>query len=158
MKMIVLDYQPFSMVEDKGFRDFVKALNPSYTLPNRKLISTTLILSLYLECKTKLAELIQKGKKFCLTTDCWTSSNMDSYLAVTAHFFVDFELKSVLLQCEHFTGSRTSAALAATLRKIAIEWQIQNKITLAVSDNAYNLQHNECLDSIRLESFRMFPT
>lgn len=64
---------------------------------------------------------------------------MDAYLAVKAHFIVDFELKSILLHCEHFSGSHTSIALLAALKKIAIEWQIQNKITLAVSDNATNI-------------------
>lgn len=39
LKMIVLDYQPFSVVENKGFRGFTKALDPTYTRPNRKALS-----------------------------------------------------------------------------------------------------------------------
>ncbi len=34
--MIVKDGQPSSMVEDEGFRNFVKILDPSYTIPSRK--------------------------------------------------------------------------------------------------------------------------
>lgn len=34
--MIIEDTQPFSIVEDQGFRKFVKALNPNYNLPTRK--------------------------------------------------------------------------------------------------------------------------
>lgn len=41
--MIILDYQPFSIIEDKGFKQFVKALNPSCDLPSRHTISKTLI-------------------------------------------------------------------------------------------------------------------
>ncbi|MGH0128134.1 UNVERIFIED_CONTAM: hypothetical protein FKN15_033575 [Acipenser sinensis] len=33
-KMIVMHYQPFSIVEDNGFRAFVNLLNQSYELPN----------------------------------------------------------------------------------------------------------------------------
>ena len=34
--MVIEDTQPFSIVEDQGFRKFVKALNPNYVLPTRK--------------------------------------------------------------------------------------------------------------------------
>lgn len=34
--MIVKDTQPFSIVEDVGFRDFVQKLDPSYVLPTRR--------------------------------------------------------------------------------------------------------------------------
>lgn len=35
-KMIALDFQPFSVVDDKGFRKFIHALNPTYAIPSRK--------------------------------------------------------------------------------------------------------------------------
>lgn len=41
--MLTLDFQPFSIVEDKGFQKFVHALNPSYKLPTRQTVSKTLI-------------------------------------------------------------------------------------------------------------------
>lgn len=37
--MIALDLQPFSIVEDRGFKAFTKALNPSYILPSRQTLS-----------------------------------------------------------------------------------------------------------------------
>lgn len=45
--MIVTDFQPFSIMEDKGFKGFVKALNPTYTLPSRKTRSLTIIPKVY---------------------------------------------------------------------------------------------------------------
>jgi len=33
LSLFTKDYQPFKIVEDKGFKSFVKMLNPSYTLP-----------------------------------------------------------------------------------------------------------------------------
>ncbi|CAH0726848.1 unnamed protein product, partial [Brenthis ino] len=137
--MITQDYQPFSVVEDNGFKGFVEALNPSYELPNRKLISKTLIPDWYLDCKNQMMELVQKAKNVCLTMDCWTSQVMDAYLAVTAHFLIDFEMKTVLLHCEHFSGTHTADALAEVLKAIALEWNIVEKITLAVSNNSTNI-------------------
>lgn len=34
LKMIILDDQPFTMVENKGFSAFVKELDPRYKLPH----------------------------------------------------------------------------------------------------------------------------
>ena len=36
VSMIVKDTQPFSIVDDQGFRDFVAILDPNYVLPTRK--------------------------------------------------------------------------------------------------------------------------
>jgi hypothetical protein len=35
-KMIATDFQPFSIVEHRGFRKYSNSLNPMYTIPSRK--------------------------------------------------------------------------------------------------------------------------
>lgn len=49
MELFTRDIQPFSMLEFTGFPNFVKILNPSYQLPNRKYISNTLLPAQYEE-------------------------------------------------------------------------------------------------------------
>lgn len=41
--LVIWDLQPFSIVEDRGFRAFTKALDHSYTLPSRKTLSKVLV-------------------------------------------------------------------------------------------------------------------
>jgi len=41
LRLYYIDCRPFSMVEDKGFKDFVKMLNPAYSLPSRQTLSKT---------------------------------------------------------------------------------------------------------------------
>lgn len=41
VSMIVKDTQPFSIVEDAGFREFVAKLDPTYVLPTRKVCLVT---------------------------------------------------------------------------------------------------------------------
>jgi hypothetical protein len=89
LKLFITDYQPFSIVEDKGFVEFVKALNPSYQLPGRKAISKNMIPALYERCLNTVQEKMDSVKSACITTDCWTSRNVDSYLAVTAHYITE---------------------------------------------------------------------
>ncbi|KAG7481757.1 hypothetical protein JOB18_004138 [Solea senegalensis] len=38
VSMVIEDTQPYSIVEDKGFKRFVKSLNPTYVLPSKKLL------------------------------------------------------------------------------------------------------------------------
>ena len=43
MNMIAIDMQPLSIVENKGFVNFVHHLDRRYQLPSRKKISTTML-------------------------------------------------------------------------------------------------------------------
>lgn len=49
LQLITQDFQPFSIVEDTGFRNFVNALNPTYDLPSRKTVASTLLEAEYVE-------------------------------------------------------------------------------------------------------------
>ena len=75
-----------------------------------------------------------------LTSDMWTSNNMDAFLAVTAHF-IDPQtcLKSCLLGVMHFPQSHTSAKIASVKRSLVDEWGITSKITCLVTDGAANM-------------------
>jgi hypothetical protein len=140
--LFITDFQPFSVVEDAGFKQFVSALNPSYQLPNRHTLSRTTIPALYEETVLKVKDCISQGMKFCITTDCWTSRNTVNYMAVTAHFVSsEFQLCSLLLECCATDFSHTSENLATELRRVVESWGIENKILLAVSDNAANIKN-----------------
>nr|CAI5839881.1 unnamed protein product [Callosobruchus analis] len=140
--MFVLDFQPFSIVEDKGFRNFVKELNPGYILPARRTISKTYIPALYEKCLSETKKFAQDIRKICITTDCWTSRNNESYMAVIGHFIDNnFIQHSDLLDCSVFPERHTSVNLAAELRRVATEWGVENKILIAVFDNAANIKN-----------------
>lgn len=47
MKMIVMDLQPMSIVEDRGFRRFLHGLDPKYVMPSRRDITRKHIPELY---------------------------------------------------------------------------------------------------------------
>nr|XP_023664605.1 uncharacterized protein LOC111842341 [Paramormyrops kingsleyae] len=53
--LIVKDSQPFSIVEDEGFRNFVKKLDPNYILPSRNTLKA-MLKSRYRERKDKAME------------------------------------------------------------------------------------------------------
>ena len=90
VKMIACDFQPFSVVEDKGFREYPKLLDPSYSLPGRKTISTKVLPMMFEKLRTEVMDKITSATAVCLTTDCWTSITTTSYMSVTCHFMEDF--------------------------------------------------------------------
>lgn len=92
-------------MEDKGFVAFVKAINPSYILPSRKVLTQSTLPSCYEQCLNEVKGVMESVSRVCLTTDCWTSVKNEAYRAITAHYLDhDFKLKSVLLECPLVTG------------------------------------------------------
>ena len=139
-RMIAKDFQPYSIVEDAGFRSFCKELNPSYTLPSRKTLSTKIIPELYQRSFQKVMDSVDKAEKICLTTDCWTSRTTTSLMAVTCHFVnEDFEMVSYLLDCLMLTQSHTAEYLKQKLQQVATDWNIEDKIAACVTDGAANI-------------------
>lgn len=72
LKVFVKDFQPLKVVEDSGFKQFVKALNPNYELPNRHTISKEHIPAMYEKCLGEMKSLTSTVESACLTKDCWT--------------------------------------------------------------------------------------
>ncbi|KAB0790275.1 hypothetical protein PPYR_04880 [Photinus pyralis] len=97
--------------------------------------------------------MLQYVKGLTLTTDCWTSSTAENYLAVTAHFIDgEFVLRHVVLGCEVFGERHTSQNLAAAIKKIILEWNLENKINIIISDNAANIK-KAIQDELRFKHF-----
>lgn len=139
--MISKEFQPFSLVENIEFKKFVYLLNPAYKLPSRKTISKSLLPQLLEKAKEKVKTNLINAKFIAFTTDGWTSINNDSFVAVTVHFIDTTEcvLKSFLLGCFSFEKSHTSDNLSAFLNNCFKEWNISEKIKVAVTDNAANM-------------------
>lgn len=54
----------------------------------------------------------------CMITDCWTSRNTESYIAITVHFLnSNFVLKSILLSCHSLNENHTSEHLSEQINK-----------------------------------------
>lgn len=159
MNLFTKDFQPFRVVEDKGFKYFVQLLNASYKMPDRHTIFKVLIPAKYQKCVNDTKELLRNEAtriSGSLTTDCWTSRSNIAYISLTYHFInTNFELKSVLLGCYEFSESHSGLNLCITIQKTLDEWEILNStIVLAVSDNGSNIKN--ALSLIKIKSFGCF--
>ncbi|KAJ8352141.1 hypothetical protein SKAU_G00236170 [Synaphobranchus kaupii] len=125
----------------------------------------------YQETKEKGKAEMQKVVAVSLTSDMWTSINMDAYLAVTCHFIDDHDkLGTVLLGVEKFPNSHTAANIAQVKTTLMLEWGITDKVGCLVTDAAPNMiacarnlkiRHAVCiahnLNLIVLKSFEHTP-
>lgn len=153
VKLIVKDYHPFSIVESESFKSFVKTLNPGYSLPSRKTVSTSLIPQLYNKTAEVVREELNDASAVAITTDGWTSITNQSYFSLTAHFIDDqCNLKSYLLDCFEYEERHTAENIAGELQRVVNEWGISSKICGAITDNAANMTA-----AIRLCKWRHIP-
>jgi len=82
MQMIAKDIQPFSIVDDEGFRNFVKVLDPRYTFPSRTTLQNVQMQNIYAEMTVKLQTILVKVDQCAITMDCWTSKANTGYLTI----------------------------------------------------------------------------
>ena len=83
---VLLDEHSFRVVEGEGFKRLCKQLQPQMTIPSRRTVARDCF-QLYLAEKLKLKAFFKSDcPRVALTTDCWTSIQNLSYMAITAHF------------------------------------------------------------------------
>lgn len=139
--MIVTDLQPVSMVEDAGFKNFLKVLDSKYTAPSRRTIMREHLPHLYETKKKGLMDKLSNVKWCSITTDLWTARTTMGYITVTCHFITpDWTMESAVLETSHVPESHTIINLAAELKKITDEWKITSKIHCAITDGASNIK------------------
>ena len=94
LKFVVTGLHPFRIVEESGFVELLAKLDPRYTLPSRKTLSTTLLDKKYDEIQEKIKKeffQLEKGATIGITTDGWQSADHQSskYNSITAHYFFE---------------------------------------------------------------------
>ncbi|XP_077424041.1 E3 SUMO-protein ligase ZBED1-like [Vanacampus margaritifer] len=139
LNLIIIDAQPLSLVENEGFRAFVQLLDPTYVIPGRKALKQ-MLQNKYRVAKDNAVAEIEKTSTVSLTSDMWTSINMDAYLAVTCHFVnEEMQLSTLLLGIKRFPRTHTAANLAEAKETLMAEWGIRAKVMSLVTDSAANM-------------------
>lgn len=161
-RMIAMDFQPYSVVENRGFRELIQVLEPKYQIPPRTTFSRNLVPDMYKNVvksiKHTLADditpkrqggLLSEGvgsscaaPAFSFTTDIWTSRAMDPYISFTVSYVTDqFRLKSFALENKHFPGSHTADRVLEELENCMEQWGLPTQIPIfCVRDNGSNIK------------------
>jgi len=73
LNFIVMDGQPLSVVENKGFRLLINHLEPRYNMVKRKYLSETALPEFYQKMCKCISEELKDVKVLSFTTDIWSS-------------------------------------------------------------------------------------
>ncbi|XP_053554170.1 thyroid hormone receptor alpha isoform X1 [Bombina bombina] len=137
---IAKDLRPYSVVENLGFRNLLKTLEPRYKIPSRNHLTENVIPALYHETKAQVIASMSQASRVAITCDSWTSVTTESYVTVTAHYVSkDWKILSHVLQTRAVYESHTGSHLAELLSRVVEEWQLSDKSVVLVTDNASNM-------------------
>lgn len=144
IRMVALDFQPFTIVDDVGFRYLLSVIDPRLlaVLPARQ----TLRKALRTEAESvrdKVKEELGLCKGFLtIATDGWSSSTSEGYEALHAHYIDSkWNLVSRTLGADTSGCETTAAGLSAMLHNFLQDYDIEWKnVGAFVSDTASNIR------------------
>lgn len=140
--MMVMDLLPVSIIEDRGFQQFLKVLDPKYTPPSRRTIMRFHLPSLYESRKHDLMKTLESITWCSFTTDLWTSRTTNGYITITCHYITgDWDMESAVLETAHVPEAHTGVNIADVLKKITDEWKISKKIHCSITDGGSNIRN-----------------
>lgn len=141
-EFVVLDYQPFSVVEDIGFRRLMDKAEPRYTLIDRKKLSATVIPGMYFAVRSKIKLMISTAKHISFTSDAWSDpSSGVALLSLTAHWISDdFVRQNIVLCAEPLSESHTGDYLAGKILLMLESFAIgTDRVHVVLRDGGANM-------------------
>ncbi|XP_072939812.1 E3 SUMO-protein ligase ZBED1-like [Epargyreus clarus] len=138
--MICKDNQPFTIVENDGFRNLMKVTAPHYKLPSKTTL-TRWVDDKYEALSAMFKNKLKSVENITLTTDMWTETmSMRSFLGITGHFGICTDFFSITLGVYQSFDRNTSDHIAEMLLNSCAEWNIAlDKVSAVVTDNAASM-------------------
>lgn len=129
-RMIILHGYPLTMVEDAGFRVFIRNLQPLFELVAFERVESD-CMEIYAKEKHKVFEDLDKlPGKISISVDVWSGSDdSDEFLCLAAHYIDEtWELKKRVLNFFMVDPSHTDEMLAEVIITCLMEWDIDRKL------------------------------
>ena len=128
------DLVSFSILDSPFFKKFVASLNPSYTLPSRRVFAEKLLEEKYLESKINVMHLLKCVPFLTVSLDIWSSCQR-SYFGLVAQYLKDCAMQQVVLCCKIIERGASVDEVAQYFEE-TIQWfGLHSKVTCVVTDN-----------------------
>lgn len=151
--LIVKDVLPVSAVEQDGFIQLLKVLDPRYQLPSWSDFSREVLPEMHAEVREGLAARLTKVSHFALTTVTWSGRTCERYMSVTIHFIEDWELKSACLQTSCFPQDHTKEHIASALQDVLTNWKLNptGLVAITTDDGARTVEAAQLNEWLRMQ-------
>lgn len=148
IQMIAEDVLPFSIVNGKGFINFVRTLNEKYKIPKRSILISKYLPDSYARKCMEIKESLSKAT--CVNVAISLQENTKRsglILATSVHFCVDRVQHHKLLRIS-FQSTDDKFPILRELDEIGKLWQFCSKINLVTYNDTYRTMtyatHNTC--------------
>uniref|UniRef100_A0A3Q1EVB9 HAT C-terminal dimerisation domain-containing protein n=1 Tax=Acanthochromis polyacanthus TaxID=80966 RepID=A0A3Q1EVB9_9TELE len=145
VEMIATDNQPFTVVDDIGFRRVLQHAEPRYNFKSEKYYRTTVLEDIYNKVQEHIQELVSSKDKevepfLSFTTDCW-SGDTESLMSLTCHFInEEWKRQQVVLNVKAMTGSHTGEYISEMFLAMLEQWHIPlERVFLVLRDSGANM-------------------
>jgi hypothetical protein len=106
--LIVKCNLPPSLIENSGFRQFMKLVSPKWKPTTARYLTKNLLLSLFTTVRQKIKSLLSDVHHLTITVDVWTDRRGKAFLGVTGHFIdVNYVPQALLLDFVRLKGPHT---------------------------------------------------
>ncbi|XP_063227428.1 zinc finger BED domain-containing protein 4-like [Bacillus rossius redtenbacheri] len=140
-KMICVDGQPISVIENRGFKELVNHLEPRFSMPSRKSLANEVIPQMYNDVLNEVKDKLSIEEYVALTTDLWTSVSNDDYLSLTVHYLdQNFIWHHLCVEVVPFPEvSHTADNICSFITEVLADWQLSEKVVAILRDNGRNI-------------------
>lgn len=130
IQWIVTSQQPFTVIEESDFLEFIKTFLPTAKLPTANTIKNNIIEHYDTELK-KIKEILQNiPGQISYTTDIWTSVSMKAFMSITAHFIdKEWKMQSIILDFVQILGTHGGEEIQKIFIKCLENFAIQTKVS-----------------------------
>ncbi|KAK3928324.1 E3 SUMO-protein ligase ZBED1 [Frankliniella fusca] len=141
MYMMMKDGLPLDTPEKKGFRLFVRTLQPLYKAPSEPTL-TRMLEEKYNYLRGVVGAMLAEARHITLTADIWTQKGtMKSFLGVTAHFCKGPLTYAFELGARFLMERKTTENLRVAFRSFCEDWKIEyDNVRLVVTDGGANIK------------------
>ena len=160
LMMVVLDLQPWSIVNDPGFLFYSGQMDPHYKVSSDKFYRG-LLDKAFKKSVQKVEDKIEKDNPevFSCQLDGW-SAYRHGYIGLLVNYITPkWKRVTLCLSCGPYDGHHTGENLGNWLEEKLEKWKVLDRTTVTVSDTAANMirmmhflpshiVHNNCLNHV----------
>ena len=131
---------PPMIIEQPGFREFMKFIAPKWKPSSSRYMKTKTIPLLLSFVQRKINKMLNEIDSITITTDMWTDRRGKAFIGITGHFMnVDLMPQAALLDFIRFKGRHTAENIRNITENILDKWNLTEKIYRIITDNASNM-------------------
>ena len=153
LNWIIIDQQPFTLVENQSFQKFISIIQPRYKLPSRHTLKE-MVLSKFKAAQEKISNYLKLStSKISFTIDMWISISVLGILAITIHFINEnWQFEHFVLDVLYIPASHNALAIKNAVLEIANKFEVANRLIGITSNNESKMVAGVCLIKENLES------